>query len=88
MRQGDAIARLLFNTVLEITIRRSKVKTQGSIFEKCSQITAYADDVVIMGRLQDDEEVFTSLVEQTNKVGLEIKEKKDKIYVSIMKALQ
>jgi hypothetical protein len=33
---------------------------------------AYADDVVIMGRrLKDVEEVFTSLVEQTNKMGLE-----------------
>ena len=31
---------------------------------------AYGDDVVIMGsRLQDVEEVFTSLVEQTNKIG-------------------
>ena len=31
----------------------------------------YADDVVFMGRkLQDVEEVFTSLVEQTNETGL------------------
>jgi len=67
--------------VWEIAIRRSEVETQGSIFEKCSQIMAYADDMVIMWRLQDAEEVFTSLVEQINKTGLEIK--KDKIYVSI-----
>jgi hypothetical protein len=39
---------------------------------------AYADDVVIMGRkLQDVEEVFTSLVEQTNEMGLEINAKKN-----------
>jgi hypothetical protein len=51
--------------VLEIAIRT------GSILDKCSQIMAYADDVVIMGRrLKDVEEVFTSLVEQTNKMGL------------------
>jgi hypothetical protein len=38
---------------------------------------AYADDVFIMGRrLQDLKEVFTSLVEQTNKMGLEMCEKK------------
>jgi hypothetical protein len=50
---------------------------------------AHADDVVIMGRMfQDVKEVFTSLVKQTNKIGLEINEKKDKIYDSIMKALQ
>ena len=67
MRQGDAIA------PLEISIRRSKAETQGTIFDKCSQIMAYADNVVIMGRrLLDIEEVFMSLVEQTNKIGLEI----------------
>jgi hypothetical protein len=50
--------------VLEITIR-SKVETQGTIFDKCSQIIAYAHDVVIMGRrLQDAEGIFTSLVER------------------------
>ena len=37
---------------------------------------AYADDVVIMGRrLQDDEAVFTSLVEQSNKIGLDMNKK-------------
>jgi hypothetical protein len=40
---------------------------------------AYVDDVVIMGRrLQDVKEVFTSLIEQGNKMGLEINEKKTK----------
>ena len=38
---------------------------------------ACAGDVVIMGRrLHDVEEVFTWLVEKTNKMGLEINEKK------------
>jgi len=32
---------------------------------------AYADDMVIMGRRLKDVEVFTSLVEQTNKMELE-----------------
>jgi hypothetical protein len=49
-RQGDAIAPLLFNVVLEIAITRSKIETKGTIFDKCGQIMAYADDVVIMGR--------------------------------------
>jgi hypothetical protein len=58
--------------VLEIAIRRSKVEIWGTIFDKC-QIMAYANNVVIMGRrLKDVEEVFTSLVEQTNKMELEI----------------
>ena len=62
LRQGYAIAVLLFNIVLEIAIGRQKLETRGIIFDKCSQIVVYADDVVIMGRrLQDVEEVFTSL---------------------------
>jgi len=62
---------------LEVAIGISKVEIRGTIFDKCSQIMAYADDVIIMGRrLQDVEEVFTSLVEQTNRVGLETNEKR------------
>jgi sorting nexin-29 len=82
LRQGDAIAPLLFNVVLEIAIRRSQVETKGTIFDKCNQIMAYADDVVIMGRrIQDVKETFTSLVEQTNKMGLEINRKKTKLRI-------
>ena len=78
LRQGDAIAPVFFNVMLETEIRRSKVETGGTIFDKCSQIMAYTDGVFIMGtRLQDVEEVYTSLVEQT-KTGLEINEKKTK----------
>jgi len=40
-----------------------KQKYGRTIFDKGSQIMAYFDDVIIMGRrLQDVEEVFTSLV--------------------------
>ena len=64
LRPGDAIGPLLFNVVLKTAIRRSTVETRGSIFDKC-KIMTYADDVVVIGRrLQDVEEVFTSLVEQ------------------------
>jgi hypothetical protein len=38
---------------------RCKVKKQGTIFDKCSQVKTHADDVVIMGRrLEDVEEAF------------------------------
>ena len=67
---------------METAIRRSKVETQGTIFDKCSQIMAYADDVVIMGiRLQDAEEVFVSLVDKTDKMTLEIYDKKTKFKI-------
>jgi hypothetical protein len=35
--------------VLETANRRFKVETHGTICEKCSQIMAYSDDVVIIG---------------------------------------
>jgi len=55
---------VLFILVLETAIRRSKVETQGTIFDKLSHIMVNADDVIKGSRLQDLE-VFTSLVEQT-----------------------
>jgi sorting nexin-29 len=73
LTQGYAIAPLLFNVVLEIAIRSSKVEAKGTTFDKCNQIMTHADDVVIIGRrIQDVKETFTSLVEQTNKRGSEI----------------
>ena len=48
---------------------------------------AYADDVVIMGRvLQDVEEVLTSLVELTDKMRLKINDKKTKFMIVSQKA--
>ena len=42
LRQGDAIAPLLFNEVLKAAISRSTVKTRGRVFDKCNQIKANA----------------------------------------------
>ena len=49
--------------MLEIAIIRSKVETRGVIFDKCCQIMAYADEVVIReGMLQDVKEVITCYI--------------------------
>lgn len=48
--------------MLEITIRRSKVETKGTVFDE-GKIMAYAVGVVIVGRrFQDVEEEFKSVV--------------------------
>jgi hypothetical protein len=47
LRQGDATAPLLFNVVLEIAFRRSEVETQGTVFDRCSQMMACIDGVVL-----------------------------------------
>jgi hypothetical protein len=71
LRQGDAVAPLLFNVVLKISIRRSIVETLGTIYDKCSPIMAYADEVVILGRrLQDIKEVSIMLVKPINRIAL------------------
>jgi len=65
LRYGNAISPLLFNIVLENAIGKSKVESLDTTFYKYRQIVAYADDVFIMERrLQDIEEIFTSLVEK------------------------
>jgi hypothetical protein len=86
LRQGDAIVPLLLNVVVEISVRSFKAETPGNLLNKCSQIAADFNDVTIMGtRLQDVGKAFTSLVEKTNKMGLEINKKS---YYSNMKPLQ
>ena len=75
--------------MLETAVRRSKVENGGTILDKCNQIMTYAADMVIMGRrLQEWTEGFASMIEQTNKTGLEIKVKKYKIYYNVTKGLQ
>jgi len=75
LRQGDAIAPLLFNIVLKIAIGRYKGGKWGTIFDKCVLIMAIAGNVLFMAkRLQDVEEVIRSPIEKkkTDKLGLEI----------------
>ena len=53
----------MLNVMLEIAIIRSTVETWGIIFDKCCQSMAYADEVVIRGRLlQDVKEVITCFI--------------------------
>jgi len=61
--------------MLGIAVIRYKVETWRTMFDKYSQIMAFADVVILGRRLKDVEEVFTSLAEQTNKIVLEIQKK-------------
>ena len=53
LRQGDGLAALFFNIVLEKVIRESNVETSGTIFRKLSQLLGYADDLDLIGRNVD-----------------------------------
>jgi sorting nexin-29 len=62
VRQGDALACLLFNIALEKVIRDAAVNMRGTTFYKSVQILAYADNIDIIGRTQSAMiEAFTSL---------------------------
>jgi hypothetical protein len=49
--QGDVLSTstLLFNVVLEVIVRRANLQTIGKIYNKETQLLAYADDIVIVG---------------------------------------
>jgi hypothetical protein len=54
LRQGDAIAPLLFNVALETAVQHSQIETSETIFYKSCHILGYADDIVISGRRIQD----------------------------------
>jgi len=50
LRQGDALACILFNIALKKITRDANVNQCGNIFYKSVQILAYADDIDITSR--------------------------------------
>jgi len=49
-RKGDALVCCLFNIALEKIVRDANVWTRGIIYNKSTQLLAYADDIDIVGR--------------------------------------
>jgi hypothetical protein len=50
VRQGDALACLLFNLALEKVIQNAGIEKRGTIYHKSIQFLAYGDDVNLIGR--------------------------------------
>jgi hypothetical protein len=67
LKQGDGLASLIFNIVLEYIIRKSNINTDGTLIYKPIQIAAYADDVNIMARTRRDLKNMHILLEQNAK---------------------
>jgi hypothetical protein len=67
LRQEEEIAPLLLNIVLEIAIRRSKVETRVNIFDKCRQIIAYPDDVLLW---EKDYKIFKEYLHHWSKIQI------------------
>ncbi|XP_066905877.1 uncharacterized protein [Halyomorpha halys] len=52
LRQGDPLSPVLSNLVLEVAIRKIRKNADGTIYNRLTQNMAYADDVVITGRIK------------------------------------
>src|ERR1700761_2613245 len=49
LRQGDRLSTILFNLALEKVIRAMSINWKGTIFTSSKQLTAFADDVDLLG---------------------------------------
>jgi hypothetical protein len=65
--------------VLEVIVRRVNQQTTGTIYNKETQLLAYADDIDIVGRSQSAvRDAYLALEREATKVGLKINEQKTK----------
>jgi hypothetical protein len=70
LRQGDVLSSLFFNEVLKFIVRRANLKTTGTIYNKETQLLAYADDIDIVSRSQSAvRNVYLALEREASKVG-------------------
>jgi hypothetical protein len=69
-RKGDVLS-MLFNVVLEVIVRRANLQTTGTIYNKETQLLAYADDIDIVDRSQSAIwDAYLALEREAAKVGL------------------
>jgi hypothetical protein len=65
--------------VLVVIVRRANLQTTGTIYNKETQLLAYADDIDIVGRSQSAvRDAYLELEGESAKVGLNINEQKTK----------
>jgi len=68
LREGDALSTVLFNLVLEAALLKTDLR--GNISTRTKQLCAYADDVVIITRMQKAlKETFITLQKEAEKLG-------------------
>jgi hypothetical protein len=83
LRQGDVLSTLLFNVVLEVIVQRANLQKTGTIYNKDTQLLAYADDIDTVGRSQlAVRDAYLALEGETAKVGLKINEQKTKYMIA------
>jgi sorting nexin-29 len=69
----------LFNLALEKIVRDANVWTGGTIYNKSTQLLAYADDIDIVGRtLRAVSEALVKMEKAASPMGLKVSEEKTK----------
>jgi len=82
LKQVDALTLVLFNFVLEYTIRRVQANRDGLKLNGTHQLLVYADDVNILGgSVYTIKENSEALVAATREIGLEVIADKTKYMV-------
>jgi len=83
VRQGDPLATLFFNIVLEKCIRRTTINTSSTIFTTSAQLLGYADDIDVVGRnMGAVKEAFLLLEREASEMGLKVNEEKTKYMIA------
>ncbi|CAG9832840.1 unnamed protein product [Diabrotica balteata] len=89
LRQGDALSCTLFNLALEKVMRDSGINLKGTIYTRSIQVMAYADDIIIIGRTQNEAvEAFTRIKNAAENIGLLINIQKTKYMPAISRIQQ
>jgi len=82
LKEGDALALLIFNFALEYAIRRVQVIQDGLKLNGTHQLLVYADDVDIMGgsvhKVKENKE---ALIVASKEIGLKVNADKTKYMV-------
>jgi hypothetical protein len=69
--------------MLEVIVRRANLQTTGTIYNKETQLLAYADDIDIVGRSQSAvRNAYLTLKGEAAKVGLNLNEQKTKYMIA------
>ncbi|XP_073972976.1 uncharacterized protein [Rhodnius prolixus] len=79
LRQGDALACLLFNLALEKAVRDSGIQASGTLLNKTAQLLAFADGIDIIAKSMNAViEAFLALEMEARRLGLVVNEAKTK----------
>jgi hypothetical protein len=69
--------------VLEVIVRRANLQTTSTIYNKETQLLAFADDIDIVGRSQSAiRDAYLALEREAAKVGLKLNEQKTKYMIA------